>query len=247
MHVERHKRGGEPSLRDQIAESGETPVDSQRAALSLDLEDRRYLGREFLTWLIYHSDDENGGGHFDESDDCDEFRVVVGERVVLKALGEGTGEITARGVAPAMTPDVRYAVAGGLTVREVDLLFMRGGRGGRDTGNEQIWQAAVSAEGFDLRRVKLPALLSEDDSEQLNERIELIDQLDAMLRSAFQAFLALRLNDTWRKTELPAMRTWLARSILDEDQLRSMGDAAPGGDAAPRRGGHGKKSRQREE
>ncbi len=246
MHAEKHKRGGEPSLRDQIAESGETPVDSTRAALSLDLEDRRYLGREFLTWLIYHSDDENGGGDFAESDLCDEFRIVVGERVVLKALGEGAGEITARGVAPAMTPDVRYAVAGGLTVREVDLLFMRGGRG-RDGGNEQIWQAAVSAEGFDLRRIKLPALLSEDDSEQLNERMELLDQLDAMLRAAFQAFLKLRLADTWRKSELAAMRAWLARSILEEAQLGSLGDLGPASDGGHKRGGGSKRARHRED
>lgn len=222
---ERTRRGSEPSLRDAIAESGETPIDSQRAALSLDLEDRRYLGREFLTWLIYHSDDESGGGHFAESELGDEFRIVVGERVVLKALGEGAGEITARGVAPAMTPDVRYAVAGGLTVREVDLLFLRGGRGRGDNGGEQIWQAAVSAEGFDLRRVKLPALLSEEDSEQLNERVELIDQLDAMLRAAFQTFLSLRLSDKWRNEELPAMRAWLARSILEEGQLASLGQS----------------------
>ena len=33
---ERTRRGSEPSLRDAIAESGETPIDSQRAALSLD-------------------------------------------------------------------------------------------------------------------------------------------------------------------------------------------------------------------
>lgn len=223
MHAaERPRRGSEPSLREEIAESGETPADSKRAALSLDLEDRRYLGREFLTWLIYHSDDENGGGHFAESDLGDEFRVVVGERVVLKALGEGAGEITARGVAPAMTPDVRYAVAGGLTVREADLLFLRGSRGSRENGGEQVWQAAVSAEGFDLRRIKLPALLSEEDSEQLNERVGLIDQLDAMLRAAFQSFVGLRLSEKWRSEELPNMRAWLARSILDEGQLSSL-------------------------
>jgi hypothetical protein len=167
---------------------------------------------------------------------------VVGERVVLKALGEGAGEITARGVAPAMTPDVRYAVAGGLTVREVDLLFLRGSRGSRENGGEQVWQAAVSAEGFDLRRVKLPALLSEEDSEQLNERVELIDQLDAMLRAAFQAFVALRLSDKWRSDELPSMRAWLARSILDEGQLASLSPAHDAASKGSARRSAGKRS-----
>lgn len=206
-------RRGEPSLREAIAESGETAADPTQQALAAELDDRRFLGREFLTWLIFHSDDENGGGAFAESELCDAFRVVVGERVVLKALGEGTGEITARGVAPAATPDVRYAIAGGLTVREVDLIFEQGDRG------ERLWQAAVSAEGFDLRRVKLPALLSEEDGERLNERLELLGELDRMLQAAFRSFLRLRLKPSWQSEELPRLRTWLAHSILEERQL----------------------------
>jgi len=206
-------RRGEPSLREAIAESGETAADPTQQALAAELDDRRFLGREFLTWLIFHSDDENGGGAFAESELCDAFRVVVGERVVLKALGEGTGEITARGVAPAATPDVRYAIAGGLTVREVDLIFEQGDRG------ERLWQAAVSAEGFDLRRVKLPALLSEEDGDRLNERLELLGELDRMLQAAFRSFLRLRLKPSWQNEELPRLRTWLARSILEERQL----------------------------
>jgi hypothetical protein len=207
--VAKHRRG-EPSLAEAIAESGETEIDKTRAALNTELEDRRFLGREFLTWLIYHTGDENGGGNFVESELCDAFRIIVGERVVLKALGEGTGELTARGVAPAATPDVRYAIAGGLTVREVDLIFERG---------ERLWQAAVSAEGFDLRRVKLPALLSEEDSERLGERLDLLDELERMLEAAFATFLRLRLHASWEKKELPQFRSWLARSILEERQL----------------------------
>ncbi len=208
------RRSGEKTLREAIAESGETEADPVRSAMAAELEDRRFLGREFLTWLVYYADGnsagETGGGSFAESDLCDAFRLIVGERVVLKALGEGTGEITARGVAPAATPDVRYAIAGGLTVREVDLIFERGDR---------LWQAAVSAEGFDLRRVKLPALLSEEDSDRLHERLDLLDELDRMLKAAFQRFLQVRLGRAWTAEELPRVRSWLAHSILEERQL----------------------------
>lgn len=221
--------GGDPTLAEAIAESGETEVDKTRQAFSAELDDRRFLGREFLTWLIYYCDghsshgDENDdtGGSFAESELCDAFRVIIGERVVLKALGEGTGEITARGVAPAATPDVRYAIAGGLTVREVDLIFEQGGRG------ERLWQAAVSAEGFDLRRVKLPALLSEDDDERFHERLDLMDTLDKMLESAFQGFLRRRLAATWQTDELPKVRAWLAHSILEERQLAAIESDLP--------------------
>ena len=46
-----------------------------------------------------------------------------------------------------------------------------------------------------------------------------------MLRAAFQTFLSLRLSDKWRNEELPAMRAWLARSILEEGQLASLGQS----------------------
>ena len=206
MAKQAERRRGEPSLREQIAESGETEQSATRLALNEELTDHRFLGREFLTWLVYHADgsstdsslldadadepdfdplDESGSGRFDKSERCDAFRVLIGERVILKALGDGSGEITARGAATGQSADVRYAIAGGLTVREVDLLFARGDR---------IWQATANAENFDLKRVKLPALLSEEDSERAHERLQLISDLDAMLRAAYDTFLRVRLT-----------------------------------------------------
>jgi hypothetical protein len=229
-HAERQR--GEPSLREQIADSGETELSATRRALTEELTDRRFLGREFLTWLVYHADgssgdgdlldgdnggpleldlgEDSGSGRFDASDRCEAFRVLIGERVILKALGDGSGEITARGAATGHSADVRYAIAGGLTVREVDLLFARGDR---------IWQAAASAENFDLKRVKLPSLLSEEDSERAHERLQLISDLDAMLRAAYDAFLRARLHPAWQTETIPRLRVWLARSILEKKQL----------------------------
>lgn len=225
MAKQAERRRGEPSLREQIAESGETEQSATRIALNEELTDRRFLGREFLTWLVYHSDGSSTGededfdidleedtssGRFDKSERCDAFRVLIGERVILKALGDGSGEITARGAATGQSADVRYAIAGGLTVREVDLLFARGDR---------IWQAAANAENFDLKRVKLPALLSEEDSERAHERLQLISDLDAMLRAAYDAFLRVRLHADWQRDTVPRLRVWLARSILEKKQL----------------------------
>lgn len=257
MAKQAERRRGEPSLREQIAESGETEQSATRLALNDELTDHRFLGREFLTWLVYHADgsstdssllgddadepdfdplDESGSGRFDKSERCDAFRVLIGERVILKALGDGSGEITARGAATGQSADVRYAIAGGLTVREVDLLFARGDR---------IWQAAANAENFDLKRVKLPSLLSEEDSERAHERLELISDLDAMLRTAYDTFLRVRLTAAWQSETVPRLRVWLARSILEKKQLEfELATAAKS--AASRRLGAGR-SRGREQ
>jgi hypothetical protein len=217
--AEQGRAGGrgkrEPSMREQIEASGETEVSAVREALRTDLTDHRFLGREFLTWLIFYADDDGedgAGGKFAATEEADAFRVIIGERAVLKALGDGSGEITARGPATGQVADVRYAIAGGLTVREIDVLFERGDR---------IWQAAVSAESFDLKRVKLPELLSEEDSERAAERLQLTDDLDAMLRAAYRTFLTVRLDAAWSKDWVPRLRAWLARSILEEKFLES--------------------------
>ncbi len=185
-------------------QSSAVPEDTIKA-VGVELDDRRFLGREFLTWLIFKTSGEvDADSLFLESKECDAFRVAIGERVTLKALGEGTGEIVARGVSPAQTADVRYAIAGGLTVREVELIIEQG---------ERLWWASVSAEGFDMRRVKLPSLLSEEDDERVRERIELLGDLDKILKAAFAQFLKLRLSAAWTAEELPKMRGWLRDSI----------------------------------
>lgn len=198
-----------PRLVDVQANDGDSESQPTKAsAVAINYEDRRWLAREFLTWLIYRADvDASGSGRFLGSETCEPFNICIGERVLLKALGEGSGEITARGVAPAQTADVRFSIAGGLTVREVELIFERGDR---------LWTASVSAEGFDLRRVKLPSLLSEEDGERVHERIELTKEVDAMLHAAFEDFLRLRIDWKWQTSEVPKLREWLEKSIKAE-------------------------------
>lgn len=212
-------RGAEPTLKELIAESGETEAPPLRKALSEDKTDRKFLGREFLTWLLYHA--EQGGGRFNDADEG-AFTITPGERILLRAMGEAGTEIAARGSAPAQTADVRYAVAGGLTVREADLIVQRG---------EETWQVAVHADLFDLKRVKLPDLQSEEALDRAAERLTHLDRLDAMLKTAFSAFLALRLRPAWAKKTVPLLRQWLMGSILHESYLPD-GDGDNAGQAA---------------
>ncbi len=201
--------GSMESLSEQIAASGETEVSASRLALRTDLVDLRFLGREFLTWLVFFCDDEIEGGEFPGNQTVERFRVRVGERAVLRALGEASGEIAARGPLTGHSSDVRYAIAGGLTVRELDLIFER---------DDRLWMATVLAECFDLKRVKLPELLSEEDSERANERLELIGELYRMLQAAFGFFLEQRLSPGWPRNTVAAIRAWLKRSVVEAGQ-----------------------------
>lgn len=175
-----------------LAESRDTE-DDEPSPEALDLQDRRFLGREFLTWLIYAASADNDGLSVGPTEHCGAFQVRIGERIGMRALGQGVGEFTARGVAPAETADVRYCLAGGHTVRACEVYFQRG---------ERVTAAMILADGFDLSRVRLPALLT---------RLDLIDEVEAMLRAAYGKFLRIRLH-SWADT-IGAIGEWLRRSL----------------------------------
>ena len=195
----------EPTLRDEIAASGETPVDAAEAAERADREDFAFLAREFLAWLCWHADVE--GGTFEQAGEVAPFAITVGARVALRAPMGGVTDVALKGPSTGLSADLRYALAGGLSVREVDLALEQGDR---------RWTFGLSAENFDLKRVKLPELLSEEDSERVSERLQLIADLDGMLKAAYAVFLHDRLSSRWQKQTIPALRDWLKRSILEE-------------------------------
>lgn len=188
----------EPTLKSEIAASGETPRDEAAAAARADHEELRFLGREFLTWLVYHADVD--GGDFAAADEVAGFAIGFGGRVTLRTPAGMITEMTLRGAAPGASPDLRYALAGGLSVKEADLVLIQ---------DEREYRFALAADHFDLKRVKLPALLTDEEDDPADERLTLLADLEAALRVAYARFLALRTRPGWSRTVVPAIRAWL--------------------------------------
>ena len=188
-----------PTLRDEIEASGETPLSAEEAAEREQRDDLLFLAREFLTWLVFHA--ETGGGTFEGDDDVAPFTVAFGGKLTLRTPAGMVTDMVLKGPSPVGSPDLRYALAGGLSVKEADLRLEQ---------DERAWSFALAAEHFDLKRVKLPELLTEEDDDRGDERVALIGALDAALRSAFGAFMALRVKPAWTKQVVPSLRAWLA-------------------------------------
>ena len=192
------RRSREPTLEQEIAESGETELsDAERAEREVK-DDLAFLAREFLTWLVHHAEVE--GGAFPGDDEVPAFTVAFGGRVTLRTPAGLVTDMTLKGPAPVGSADLRYALAGGLAVKEADLRLEQG---------ERSYAFALAAEHFDLKRVKLPALLDEESDDPGDERMMLLGALDAALRHAYARFLALRLKPAWSKQVVPAIRAWL--------------------------------------
>jgi hypothetical protein len=176
------------------------PELKEKPAEGEDIQDFAYLGREFMTWLVWRADAGEGtfGGRGDE------FTLAFGTRARLGApVGHAT-DLVLKGRSPAHGAEARAAIGSGHTLREAELRCTRG---------EREWRFTLIAETLDLRGVKLPALLTEEDDDKFLERISLIEELDDMVRAAFATFMKERLRPAWKRDIVPALRTWLVDGL----------------------------------
>ncbi len=195
------RKSKEPTLADEIRDSGETTASAAETAARADREDYAFLAREFLTWLVWHA--ETQGGTFAGEGDVPDFSIQFGGRLSLHAGDGAVSDMVLKGASPGVSPDIRYALAGGLAVKEAELqLFVAG-------DEERGYMFVLSAEYFDLKRVQIPALLTEEDDDRADERLMLLGSLDAALELAFRQFLGERTRPTWARTVVPALRKWL--------------------------------------
>ena len=194
----------EATLREEIAASGETPSEAREEAL----DELAYLAREFLTWLVFHADVD--GGEFAGAGEVRAFNIQFGGRLTLRTMAGLVTDMTVKGSSPAISPDLRYALAGGLAVKEADLrlVFLDSQR--EEDGEERVYLFGLAADGFDLKRVKVPALLTEEEDDRADERLALLGELDAALEHAFAHFVTLRTKPTWSRIVVPALRDWLS-------------------------------------
>ena len=164
-----------------------------------ETQDFAFLGREFMTWLLWRVD--RGEGNFGEKDDACVF--AFGGRVRMAGLGDVTDAVL-KGRTPAMAIEARSGVGAGRTLREAELKIAMG---------EREFRFTLVADTLDLKSVKLPALLEEQEDDRLLERITLLEELDGLIKNAFSEFIRERTRPVWQRTVIPAMRTWLVESL----------------------------------
>jgi hypothetical protein len=166
-----------------------------------EVQDNAFLGREFLTWLLWRADQ----GENDFTLDDDTFIVTFVGRVCLSSL---TGDVTKGrldGVAAAYSIEARAAIGAGRTVREATLKLMAGAR---------EWTCAL-LDTLDLRAVKLPALLTEEEDDRFGERMALLDELQRMVGVMYIAFMQVRVapDGSWAEKVVPAMGEWVSAGL----------------------------------
>ena len=157
--------------------------------------EKSFLGSEFLTWLWYAS--EQGDGSFELDEETVEVRFE--DLLVLESILADSQENTFRGGEPTRSEEARLALRLGKKVSRARLRLCLG---------EREWGFGIRASTLDLSSIRLPAVLSTVEDDQIYERLYLIEELDHMVNGLYLGFLRTRLGPGWEE-ELSHMRAWV--------------------------------------
>lgn len=173
----------------------ETEIEQEKAREQY-LRGKAYLGREFLTWLLWSSE----SGEPLIVIDGEPVVVLMTDRLLLKGLTGEIIELSARGAMAPYSSLMRQSLDRGLLVHQCRV---------RLTHGERAYAVTLDAEFFDCRGAKLPSLLSPGDEDYLEERLFLAEQLSTMVQMMLEKFLKLRASKSWAAEVVPELKAWM--------------------------------------
>ncbi|TNF30917.1 MAG: hypothetical protein EP329_13080 [Deltaproteobacteria bacterium] len=162
----------------------------------------RFLGREFLTWLWYRSDLNEG--MFDIP--TGPVEVWFDAKLTLEAQGDLKEQNVVKAENPTEADEARAALLTGKLVAEARLRIIR---------DQKQWTLNVKGDTLALSGVKIPALLSREDDEQLFERFYLMEELEDLFADLYEQFIRTRLDDETWAPEVQAIRAWVHQMPSD--------------------------------
>lgn len=161
-----------------------------------------FLASEFLTWLLFRTERQiwEWGGENGKRG----FELWPDDRLRLEAPLSGLTCDVLSGGSPSSSPEARAALAHGKMVQEARWKLIY---------EDRIWVFTLKAPDLDLRTVKMPELLTQEDDDRLRERITLLEHLEATVEDLYGRFLRLRISEAWDREELPAIARWITAAF----------------------------------
>ena len=172
------------------------------------IQEKRFLGQEFLTWLWYKSDERGGSILVPERGDVS----VLFEKHMLLEYGEGeqAEKVICRGLQTELK-EARTSLALAKKPEQARI---------RLAWAEHEFGVTLTAAVFEFRNIRLPKTVAgadeggtrEDMEGRILERIALFELLTGLILDLFRLFVNIRASQQWQE-ELGKMRTWVAAGI----------------------------------
>ncbi len=173
------------------------------------IEEKRFVGQEFLTWLWWKSEQRGGSVELDGFGDI----TVVFEKHMLLEYGEGdTSEKIICSGLQAELQEARTGLRMGKKLEQARIKLIQG---------EYEWNFTLAAALMEFRSVKVPKTAGTeatgDNPEEVEgmvlERIFLMEELVRVVNQLFKQFLKIRISQGWQE-ELMLIRNWVAQEPI---------------------------------
>lgn len=172
------------------------------------IQDKRFLGQEFLAWLWFKSEERGGSVDVPGIGDV----TVIFEKHMLLEYGEGESneKVICRGLQTELR-EARTGLALGKKPEQARIMFLKG---------DYEFGVTLAAALLEFRNVKLPKTVdSADESDdpdsvegRILERIALFEELNNLVNDLFRMFLVIRVGDQWGP-ELAKMQQWGSQGL----------------------------------
>ncbi len=168
------------------------------------IQEKRFIGQEFLAWLWYKSEERGGSVEVEGLGDV----LVVFEKHMLLEYGEG--EASEKVICRGLQTELKEARAGLGLGKKPEQARLRLARGDYEFG------VTLTATLFEFRNVRLPKTVAAADEGtdpdsiegQILERIALFEELTGLVGELFRMFITIRASDQW-PDELLRIRAWV--------------------------------------
>jgi hypothetical protein len=169
------------------------------------VESKRFLGREFLTWLVYTL--EEHGGRIEREGEV--LELVLGDRVVLAGTGPDKPRLTVAGTGD-LRPEIGAGLRRGKLLDQAKIAITRG---------ERRWELNLDGGMLTYDGLRCPPLGERDTGSRRDPRAALENDLflriadveDALdvLDRLYAEFCRVRGTSAWGREVLPALRSWV--------------------------------------
>lgn len=168
------------------------------------VETKRFLGREFLTWLVGRIEEEGGRVEIDG----EYFDLALGNRVVLEEGGDPGAKLSLVDEGD-MRPELGAGLRRGKLIDRARLSIARG---------ERRWELTLDGGLLTYDSMRCPQLGARDPSDDprasfendLFLRLADIEEAVGVLDRLFAEFCTARVGSAWEKQALPELRAWIA-------------------------------------
>ena len=160
------------------------------------IERTQRLGGEFLTWVWYRSDIQEGVLRAGDRT----VEIWFDVKLSLESMGAMPEQNVIRSENPTETEEARASLRSGKHVREAHLRLLC---------DQKAWTLTVRAEDLSLHGIKIPALLTSEEDDRLYERLALLEEVEDLVDGLFREFARVRLDDSAWREEVESIRAWV--------------------------------------